>query len=360
MAAFAMTGFAQQYQQYFRVEFDMPISNAPTGQTSVASGMKDDWTFCNPDNPWLDFPAGGNLTAVGTWGEMGFRSTTSTVNEYSTMYLENGRTSWTTVGNTAPKAYPFQVDHITKISCYSIPVVPVNFIDSNYVGKVKFFDNIEYDCCDFTFDRLPRNVAELKTLMEPNGNRTELANNPRFVAAVAYLVWPRVIDCSEDAHQMVDYLFGTQYAAALKTVGISNQSWQNLCIGKFTGNGYNDGGGARDYNHLFQWFAGATPANCYKPNGKGYGYDNGPYKVRVAWSRAARYEQLTNPRSCTVANVLLMPNPDAQSKSEAAFESGIDALVVKLQSTKNNGWFLLSNEKTYYGSGKDQNAYDDF
>ena len=77
MAAFALTGFAQANQQYFHVEFTQPIVNDGSGKTSVASGMKDDYTYCNPEHQYLDFQAGGNLTATGTAGAMGFRTTTS-------------------------------------------------------------------------------------------------------------------------------------------------------------------------------------------------------------------------------------------------------------------------------------------
>ena len=90
MAAFAMTGFAQTAQQYFRVEFTMPIvSDGAGGGTSVASGMKDDYTYCNPEHQYLDFQAGGNIVTVGTNSPrdnsrktgtampMGFRSTTN-------------------------------------------------------------------------------------------------------------------------------------------------------------------------------------------------------------------------------------------------------------------------------------------
>ena len=88
MALFAMTTFAQQSQQYFRVEFTVPITGdkIPAGQsnTSVAATMKDKYTYCNPEHDYPDFQAGGNLVARGSGnGEsgkaspMGFRSTTS-------------------------------------------------------------------------------------------------------------------------------------------------------------------------------------------------------------------------------------------------------------------------------------------
>lgn len=141
MAAFAMTSFAQTSQQYWHVEFDMPIVNDGSGKTSVAAGMKDDYTYCNPQHQYLDFPAGGNLKASGVVGEMGFRSTTSNVTENSAFYLENGRVTWTTAGNTAPAKYPYQVDHITKMTVYSLPVQKVSLLDSVPTHEITFIGN---------------------------------------------------------------------------------------------------------------------------------------------------------------------------------------------------------------------------
>ena len=116
MAAFAMTGFAQTAQQYFHVEFTMPIvSDGSGGVTSVASGMKDDYTYCNPEHEYLDFQAGGNLVArgsgsgdSGTAGAMGFRSTTTSPTETSAFYLHNDRTAQynTSQGRAEIAKYP--------------------------------------------------------------------------------------------------------------------------------------------------------------------------------------------------------------------------------------------------------------
>ena len=365
MAVVAMSAFAQANQQYFHVEFTMPIvSDGSGGATSVASGMKDNYTYCNPEHEYLDFQAGGNLVARGTGngdsgkaGNMTFRTTNpSNVTENAAFYLENGRTTqYNTSQNRAEVAqYPYQVDRIKKISAYSIPVETVSLIDSVPAREITFVgDGKKYMASDFTFNRLPRNVAELKTLMEnADGSRVEAAKNPMFIAAVMYLVWPRLLDCSQDCRDMIDYLYGTQYKA-LNTYGISNQSFQNVCIGHFN----KDANGFYEHYQLFQFFDGATPGNQYKPNGKGYGYDNGPYKVRVAWSNIAPYEH-SSQLNATIGNILLMPNPSATTKADASFEDPVPH-VVKVRSTNKNGWFMYSNEKTYYTKGKDQRN-DDF
>ncbi len=365
MATLAVSAQAQQYQQYFRVEFTVPITGdkIPAGQsnTSVAATMKDKYTYCNPEHEYLDFQAGGNLVARGTGnGEsgtasnMGFRSTTTSYNENSVFYLDNKRTAQynTATNQAAVETYPYMVDKIKKISVYSIPVEKVSLIDSvpftGYVYPGYPDKKGGYNGTVFTFNRLPRNVAELKTLMEnPDGSRVEAAKNPLFVAAVMYLVWPRLLDCSQDCRDMVDYLFGTQYKK-LNTYGISNSSFQNVCTAQFGGRDY---AGEYTHNNLFQHFAGATPANQYKPNGRGYGYDNGPYKVRVAWDDVPT--ETSGQMNATVARIKLMANPDATTADELSFDDPT-AHVVKLRSTNNNGWFFMDGEKIYYTKGKDQ------
>ena len=356
MAAFAMTSFAQTSQQYWRVEFDMPIVNDGSGKTSVASGMKDYYTYCNPEHQYLDFQANGVLTAKGTANPMGFRSTTTNVNENSVFYLENGRTAQynTSTQQEAYATYPYQVDHITKITAYSIPVVAVSLLDSTTTHEYTYFGNNKtYRVAEFTFNRLPRNVAELKTLMEDaSGNRVEAAKNPLFVAAVMYLVCPRLLDCSQDCRDMINYLYGVKYSA-LSSTGIGNNDFQNMCIGWFD----KDSHGYYQHNCLFQHFAGATPGNQYKPNGKGYGYDNGPYKVRIGWDNADPIIW-SGSLNANIVKLNLFPNPDATDKGDCSFESP-SAHYVQLRPTKKNGYFIQNEIKSYYAKGKDQRD-DDF
>lgn len=363
LAAAAMTANAQpltatatQYQMYHKVEFTVPVVPDGSGVTAVSQGMKDDYTYCNPEHKYLVFPAGGNQKAVGTVGNMGFRTTTGSVTETSAFYLDNGRTTWTTPGNTAKANYPYQVDKIKMISAFSIPVETVKLLDSTATHEITFIGNgKKYKVSEFRFNRLPRNVAELKTLIEgSDGKRVEACKNPLFIAAVMYLVWPRLLDCSQDCREMVDYMYGTQYSQ-LNTVGISNQSFQNLCIGTFSDNGGKDAGGFWLHNNLFQHFDGATPGNQYKPNGNDYW--TGPYKVRVAWDPNTPTEYSAQ-YNATIARLLLMPNPSATSKADISFED-CTAHLVKLRGTKNNGWFMLDGEKIYFTKGKQQRD-DDF
>lgn len=347
LSVVALTSSAQRYQQYFRVKFNVPTTGYQnsTGKSPVASTMKDYFMYCNPEHDYLDFQATDN--------PMGFRSTTNNYNEYSSFYVANTRN---TESNPADRYnYPYTVDKIESITAYSIPVETVSLINARDTAahSLTFVGNGKtYVGADFVFNRLPRNVAELKTLIEPNGDGVRVGcDNPLYVAAVMTLIWPRLLDCSQDCRDMADYLFGKHYKA-LNTIGVSNVFFQNLCTATY--GSYVDGGGYLEHYKLFEFFGGATPGNQYKPNGKGYGPEDGPFKVRIVWDHVPT-EPLAS-KNCTLAHVLLVPNPDARSAEELAFAE-IAALSVTLRSTKNNGWFMHDGLSTFIAKGHDQ--FDD-
>ena len=117
MTAFVMTGFAQQYQQYWRVEFTVPVTgNAYGTNNAVAATMKDNYTYCNAENEYLDFQANGNLTARGEANAMGFR-TTSTASANSSFYLENGRL----VQGGVVQTYPYWLTRLRRLLLTPFP-----------------------------------------------------------------------------------------------------------------------------------------------------------------------------------------------------------------------------------------------
>lgn len=345
MAAMAMNTMAQANQQYFRVEFTVPITGdkVPVGQTnnSVAATMKDEYTFCNPLHDYLDFQAAN---------PMGFRSTTTNITENSSFYLENGRTGQTP---GVVQKYPYQVDKIKQMTAYSIPVEQIT-CDSTETHLLQWTgndDNETFQVAEFTFNRLPRNVAELKTLIEDgNGNRVEAMKNPLFVAACLVTVWPRILDCSQDCRDMIDYLYGKHYSQ-LNTTGVSNQVFQDVCTAGLVGK---DAAGAWQFNALFGYFEGATPGNQYKPNGQGY--DVGPYKVRVGWHITSPLTPVGAWGGKMMAKICLFPNPAATDRADMGFENPL-LRFVELRETKNNGWFVSDKEKAVTMTMKDQ--YDD-
>ena len=347
LAMVALGMQAQANQQYFRVEFTVPITGdkVPIGQSnnSVAATMKDDYTFCNPQHDYLDFQAAN---------PMGFRSTTTNITETSAFYLENGRTAQTP---GVVMKYPYQVDRIKKITAYSIPVEKIT-CDSTTTHEythhgrdVKPGDGTKvFNVAEFTFNRLPRNVAELKTLIEDgNGNRIEGMKNPLFVAACLVAVWPRILDCSQDCRDMIDYLYGKHYSQ-LNTTGISNADFQDVCISGLVSK---DAAGAWQFNSLFGYFDGATPGNQYKPNGRSY--ESGPFKVRVGWHPSQPLTPVVNWGGKNMAKICLFPNPSAASIDERGFEDPVMRFI-ELRETAKNGWFVSGKEKVVTMSMKDQ------
>ncbi len=347
LAVVAMTALAQSNQQYFRVEFTVPITGdkVPIGQSnnSVAATMKDEYTFCNPLHDYLDFQAAN---------PMGFRSTTSNITENSSFYLDNGRTGQTP---GVVQKYPYQVDKIAKITAYSIPVERIT-CDSTTTHEIVFHSrNVNgndgekaFRVAEFTFNRLPRNVAELKTLIEDaSGNRIEGMNNPLFVAACVVAVWPRILDCSQDCRDMLDYLYGKHYSQ-LNTTGVSNQVFQDVCTAGLVGK---DAAGQWQFNALFGYYDGATPSNQYKPNGKGY--DQGPYKVRVGWHPTSPLTPVGQWGNKNMAKICLFPNPSATALEDMGFENP-DLRFIELRETSKNGWFLSDKEKAVTMTMKDQ------
>lgn len=283
---------------------------------------------------------------------MGFRTTTSTVTENSAFYLENGRTGQTP---GVVQKYPYQVDKIKKITAYSIPVEKIT-CDSTTTHEIVFHSRNTngsdgektFRVAEFTFNRLPRNVAELKTLIEDAaGNRIEGMNNPLFVAACVVAVWPRILDCSQDCRDMLDYLYGKHYSQ-LNTTGVSNQVFQDVCTAGLVGK---DAAGQWQFNALFGYYDGATPANQYKPNGKGY--DQGPYKVRVGWHPTSPLTPVGQWGNKNMAKICLFPNPSATDLADMGFENP-DLRFIELRETSKNGWFLSDKEKAVTMTMKDQ------
>ena len=283
---------------------------------------------------------------------MGFRSTTSTITENSAFYLENGRTGQTP---GVVQKYPYQVDKIKKITAYSIPVEKIT-CDSTTTHEIVFHSRNTngndgektFRVAEFTFNRLPRNVAELKTLIEDAaGNRIEGMNNPLFVAACVVAVWPRILDCSQDCRDMLDYLYGKHYSQ-LNTTGVSNQVFQDVCTAGLVGK---DAAGQWQFNALFGYYDGAIPANQYKPNGKGY--DQGPYKVRVGWHPTSPLTPVGQWGNKNMAKICLFPNPSATDLADMGFENP-DLRFIELRETSKNGWFLSDKEKAVTMTMKDQ------
>ena len=90
--------------------------------------------------------------------------------------------------------------------------------------------------------------------------------------------------------------------------------------------------------------------------------DSMSYKIAGEVQETRKSESSTGGIDATIdgfakiPRLLLMPNPDAETKDQISFEDPT-AHIVKLRSTNSNGWFVMDGEKIYYTKGKDQ--YDD-
>ena len=356
LAAISMSGFAQATQEYMRVEFSVPITSYDYPKdpnkkgTALGGGQKDDFIYLNPLNPWLDFNISEHPLTINT-------TSWANISEYTSFKFDQVRNTQTYIED-ANHPYPFLLDYVTKMTKYSIPVEKVVLMNTDTAAvmmeKPFIGNNEKYRIGKFTFNRLPRNVAELKTLIEPNGDgvRTH-CHNPMFIAACMYLVFPRLQYCSQDCRDMIDYLHGKFDTPKVDdTYGISNKSFQDLCIARYTGNQGLDPHGDWNHNHLFEYFAGATYKNQFMPNGdasKGY-WNQDSYTVYVAWSNVEPIMR-SGQRDCTVAVFCLISNPYADNKDDVAFDDPT-AWSVEVRSTKKHGWYFHSKPETYYGIGK--------
>ena len=351
LASLAMTGFAQAKQQYMRVRFTVPMTtfdevktDKEKNGTPVAQGMKDYYIYPNPQHQYLDF----NVTT----NPITFRSTTTRFDETKDFMLQQTRNTQDKDDDTSAQM-PYKCDYIESITMYSIPVervelidsVPAKEVDSWTLDKEGKLTPQRVRVSEFTFNRLPRNVAELKTLIEPNGDGVRKhCHNPEFIVAAMYLVMPRFLDCSQDCRDMIDYLCG-RFNATRKSSGnrrIGNTPWQDLCTGTFNGNFGKDANSTYwDHNKVYQWFDGAKPSNQYRPNGKDYGYDQGPYKVYVC--------REINPKEKTY---YLIHHPYDQNLANRCWEDAF-ACPVKVAQTS-EGFFFDDNPKKYFLRGKDQ------
>lgn len=348
LAAVSLTGFAQATQEYMRVEFSRPMTDydeEDTGKegTAVSAGMKDSYgVYVNPRHQYLDFNVSEH--------PLTFRSTTTSIDGKKSMYIHQIRNTQSNKEDNNAK-YQYDIDYITSITQYSIPVEKVELLDSVPAKSVMINSEKsekEWLISEFRFNRLPRNVAELKTLIEPNGDgkRTH-CHNPQFVVAVGYLIAPRLLDCTQDCRDMFDYLCGKWDG---RTSTFSNADFADqLCNSSYNGGGDGQNGGGKDSNgvywdnnHVFQWFDGALPSNQYLPNGKSYDSADGPFKVYVC----SEVTPMGKDR------YFLISHPYDKNRANRALESP-DAAVVYVAKTS-NGFYLDKNMLNYFARGKAQ------
>ena len=292
---------AQQSVTYFRVQFSENLQQ-------VATYGKDGKTFFNPAYDYLDFK--GSLPF--THGSL-----SGNVDENAYYYIgtaPNNKTRFTLAKTDGSLA-------IKKVSAYSQPIqtITVTEEEGTYTNGKKQFT--------YTFNALPRNIEELKTLEVDNRKYFE---SQYFVTALFICCLNRIADNSADAWEMINYL--RTHTATVGQNGISliaNRDMQNIAENNLVGN---DANGFPKVNGLRSFFAGATPENLYTPTT--------PYKVTVVEAAA---DPILTENGVTYAYLHVI-------------SGGADSAQgpLTLRKTNNHGWLLWTGEAMFTMSKKAQ------
>ena len=302
LTAATTAAMAQQSVSYFRVQFS---ENLEQVKTYAADGK----TFFNPAYDYLDFK--GSLPFTHS-------SLSGNVDENAYYYIgtaPNDKTKFTLAKTDGSLA-------IKKVSAYSQPVetITVTEEEGTYAvnGKKQF---------TYTFNALPRNIEELKTLEVEN---RKYFDSQYFVTALFICCLNRIADNSADAWEMINYL--RTHTATVGQNGISlvsNLDMQNIVQSNLVGK---DTNGFPVVNGLRSFFAGSSPENLYTPTT--------PYKVTVVEA---------------AADPIITENGTTYAKLHV-ISSGADSAQgpLTLRKTNNHGWLIWDGEKAFTMSKKAQ------
>ena len=293
--AFVTVAVSAQSVTYFRVQFS---ENLEQVKTYAADGK----TFFNPAYDYLDFKGSLPFTHGSLSGNVDANA------YYYIGNAPNDKTRFTLAKTDGTLA-------IKKVSAYSQPVqtITVTEEESTYAknGKKQF---------TYTFNALPRNIEELKTLEVDNRKYFE---SQYFVTALFICCLNRIADNSADAWEMINYL--RTHTATVGQNGISyvsNADMQNIVQSNLVGK---DSNGFPVVNGLRSFFAGATPENLYTPST--------PYKVTVVEAAA---DPILTENGVTYARLHVI-------------SGGADSPQgpLMLRKTNNHGWLLWDGEKAF-------------
>ena len=293
--AFVTVAVSAQSVTYFRVQFS---ENLEQVKTYAADGK----TFFNPAYDYLDFKGSLPFTHGSLSGNVDANA------YYYIGNAPNDKTRFTLAKTDGTLA-------IKKVSAYSQPVqtITVTEEEGTYAvnGKKQF---------TYTFNALPRNIEELKTLEVDNRKYFE---SQYFVTALFICCLNRIADNSADAWEMINYL--RTHTATVGQNGISyvsNADMQNIVQSNLVGK---DSNGFPVVNGLRSFFAGATPENLYTPST--------PYKVTVVEAAA---DPILTENGVTYARLHVI-------------SGGADSPQgpLMLRKTNNHGWLLWDGEKAF-------------
>lgn len=213
---------------YFRVQFS---ENLEQVKTYAADGK----TFFNPAYDYIDFKG----TLPFTHG-----SKSGNVDENAYFYIgntPNDKTAFTLAKTDGTLA-------IKKVSAYSQPIqtITVSSEEGTWTNGKKQVT--------FTFNALPRNIEELKTLEVDNRKYFE---SQYFVTALFICCLNRIADNSADAWEMINYLRTHTTTVGMNGISlVSNLNMQQVAQSDLVGK---DTNGYPVVNGLRSFFAGSSP-----------------------------------------------------------------------------------------------------
>lgn len=290
---------------YFRVQFTENL-------LEVAKWAKEGpaYTFFNPAYDFLDFKYSLPLTDDNLSGSKP---------DYECFYYigyspkDHTRLSLTkTDGSLA----------IKKIWAYNLPI---QFITVSTEGFSRELNGKRY--ITYSFNALPRNIEELKTL---EVNNREYFKSPHFVTALFICCLNRMTDNSADAWNMINYLrTHTATVGENNILKVSNVVMQDVVQNLLE----KDTNGNPVSNGLRSYFAGSSPDNKYTPTAP-------PYKVTIV-EQSDIY---------TTEDGVLCAKLYVES-------SGSDDLIgpLKLREIEDHGWLVYSGEQVFTKKMKPQN-----
>ena len=285
---------------YFRVQFTK-------GLLQNKSYAADGFTFFNPAYDYLDFKYSLPLTDGNVSGDPG------SSHDYYIGYTPKNHTRFLLANQVGSLL-------IEKVTAYNLPIKAITVSSSRLSEEVAGKKSITY-----TFNALPRNLEELKTL-EVNDRAYFLS--PHFVTALFICCLNRLPDNSSDAWNMIDYLrTHTATVGENNILKVSKVEMQDIVQQLLDNdiNGYPVSNGLRSY------FAGSSPDNQYTPTK--------PYQVTIV----EKSDVYTTEDGYRCAKLYVE-------------SSGSDYLIgpLKLRRVDDHGWLVYSGEKGFTKKMKPQ------
>lgn len=210
---------------------------------------------------------------------------------------------------------------IKQVTAYNQPIKTITVSSSREPSEVEGVKKITY-----TFNALPRNIEELKTL---EVNDREYFKSPHFVTALFICCLNRLPDNSTDTWEMINYLrTHTATVGEDNIMKIYKGDTQNIVQNLLE----NDTHGFPWVNGLRSYFAGSSPDNKYTPTT--------PYQVTIVEK----------------SDVYVTKDGNLYARLYVE-SSGYDNPVgpLKLRKVEGHDWLVYSGESVFAKKMKPQN-----